>query len=609
MHIEAKAGNSAGPARNKSGNDSDAARRLPTLRIDYPATLRLALLLGLLASGIRPAAAKTWYVDADGRRHSSPVIAALLTSPTATLLNGSGANAGWHVCDRRIDYASALVVEGKVNLVLTDRCDMRVTGPVDKAAIRIVGAASSLTIWAQSADSSGPSTKGSITVKGGDRSAGIGGSPAGHSIAINGGTVNATGGNSGLIPSGQGYFSRIAGAAADDGECCAGIDGVAVTIRGGAVNAAGGFGSAGIGGGPLETAAPVTIGGGVVSATGGGEGAGIGGGYGNEGGTVIIHGGTVKAVGGDQGAGIGGGANGAGGTVTIDGGTVSASGGNGSAGIGLGDVSGRGYGHSLGGTIIIAGGKVTANGGKGGSGIGYGVRYTDGGAISIHGGIVIATGSESGAGIGSDGGYYATNVIAIDGGTVSATGGTTGAGIGGAPGADSIRISGKAKILANGGDGFDVYGKGAAIGYMGSGGYTSGAGISPIQRPADATVAKGGSAMFRVTVATSGTETANSPGLPYQWLESPDGGISWPTAARQFSQPGIAYQWQQSSDSGETWLPIAAATRATLSLSAINAAMNGNLYRCKVTISQQAGNRTRESFILYVTDSALLTVQ
>ena len=586
----------------------DAARRLPGSRVEYPAVLRLALLLGFLASGNQPASARTWYVDADGRRHSSPVIAALLTSPTATSLNARGANEGWHVCDGRLDYANPVVVQGEVNLILTDRCDMRAAGNGGKAAIRIIGTASSLTIWAQSADSAGPSTKGRLTVKGGDRSAGIGGSSAQHSITINGGTVDATGGNSGMDEIGGGYFRRVAGSLAGDGECCAGIGGVAITVRGGAVNAKGGFGSAGIGGGASEIASPVRIDGGAVVAIGGGQGAGIGGGYGSAGSTVIIDGGTVDATGGDHGAGIGGGGNGAGGTIVIRGGTVTASGSNGSAGIGIGDISGRGYGHKLGSTIVIEGGKVFANGGKYGSGIGHGVRYTAGGAISIHGGVVTATGGEQGAGIGSTGGYDASNTIAIDGGTVHATGGIAGAGIGGAPGPDSIRISGRANIIAKGGDGFDVYGKGADIGYLGSGGWTSSAGISPIPKPADATVANGGSATFSVTVTTAGTETGNSPRPPYQWLESPDGGKSW-TPGRQFSRPGIAYQWQQSSDSGKTWSAITAATKSVLSLSAINSAMNGNLYRCQVTISQQQGNRLREAFIVYVTDSGLLTVE
>ena len=85
-------------------------------------------------------------------------------------------------------------------------------------------------------------------------------------------------------------------------------------------------------GGTLE----LEIHGGVIEAAGGSGGAGIGGGYGGDGCDVTIYGGTVNAIGGENAAGIGG-ANGAnGGDVTIYGGTVTAIGGENAAAIGAG---------------------------------------------------------------------------------------------------------------------------------------------------------------------------------------------------------------------------------------------------------------------------------
>ena len=139
---------------------------------------------------------------------------------------------------------------------------------------------------------------------------------------------------------------------------CAGIGGAAyavgatVTVNGGTVNATGGECAAGIGNGyGSANSGSLTVTGGTVNATGGMRAAGIGGGYGCAGSTVNISGGTVAAIGGsanpehtnweEGGAGIGGGGSanyyeggGAGGSVTISGGTVTAAGGLGGAGIG-----------------------------------------------------------------------------------------------------------------------------------------------------------------------------------------------------------------------------------------------------------------------------------
>ena len=160
-------------------------------------------------------------------------------------------------------------------------------------------------------------------------------------------------------------YAGIGGSGTGDGS------GGTITINGGTVNAIGGQYAAGIGGGG-NGGGTVVVGGGIVNATGGGGAAGIGGGN-NGSGTVTIRGGTVTAVGGAGGAGISGGSNG-GGTVTIAGGTVTATGGSGGAGIG-GGQNGDG-------TVTISGGIVTATGGSGGAGIGGG-QNGGGGTITV----------------------------------------------------------------------------------------------------------------------------------------------------------------------------------------------------------------------------------
>ena len=88
------------------------------------------------------------------------------------------------------------------------------------------------------------------------------------------------------------------------------------------MNATGGWGGAGIGGGGSYDGCSgknITITGGTVTAGGGYRGAGIGGGIRGSGEDITITGGTVNADGGDNGAGIGGGATGSGSNVTVSG--------------------------------------------------------------------------------------------------------------------------------------------------------------------------------------------------------------------------------------------------------------------------------------------------
>ena len=178
------------------------------------------------------------------------------------------------------------------------------------------------------------------------KAAGIGAGtniPCGN-IVIEGGTINATGGDS----SGAG----IGGGSGYNGSC--GI----ITIKGGTINANGGNNGAGIGGGDNNASCDdITISGGEIYATGGSlTGAGIGAGNNSSCDAIKITGGTITANGNKVGAGIGGGYHGSCKSIYIDGGEITATGGSSGAGIGGGNLS------SINQTIKITTGvkKVTA---------------------------------------------------------------------------------------------------------------------------------------------------------------------------------------------------------------------------------------------------------
>ena len=294
-------------------------------------------------------------------------------------------NNGWYVARGEIEISSRVEVEGNVNLILMDGCNLTITGGIH------VAKDNSLTIYGQSAGT------GQLTA------------------TAQQGTLNAGIGGNGSNDGGD----RFAGT---------------ITIHGGQVTATGNIG-AGIGGGAGGDGGKITIFGGKVTATGNSGGAGIGGGNGGDGGEITIYGGKITAKGtGNYGAGIGGGWCGTGGKITIYGGTVEATGGGGGAGIGGGEDSG--YSSS---TITISGGTVTATGGdSGGAGIGggRGGYYGNGSTIIISGGEVEATGGASG-GAGIGGGLDSTNngtFSTTEGGTavIFAAAGTEAAGNGNA---------------------------------------------------------------------------------------------------------------------------------------------------------------------------------
>ena len=208
---------------------------------------------------------------------------------------------------------------------------------------------------------------------------------------------------------------------------------------------------------------------GKLEATGGYGGAGIGGGRHSSASDITITGGTITARGSYSGAGIGGGAsdiNGPycnGSNITISGGDVTAIGSVYASGIGGGSIG-------SGSNITISDGKVTAKGGdQGGAGIGGGF-WASGSDITISGGEVEATGGGLAAGIGGGNGGNGTD-IEISGGKVTAKGGMSGAGIGGGcrgTGSD-ITISGDAQVKAQGGTEHNEYNEGAGAG-IGNGG-------------------------------------------------------------------------------------------------------------------------------------------
>lgn len=210
---------------------------------------------------------------------------------------------GWYAVDSNVSVERRIVVDGDVNLILTDGNALNVKGGIE------VKKGNSLTIYAQSTDKD---TMGSLT---------------------------ATTRNSGFAD-----CAAIGGGAAEDT-----ADAGTITIHGGAIKAdsAGGYSrAAGIGGGfwnpdgsadkaDVGKGGTVTVTGGVVNVTGGKFfGAAIGGGAGGDGGAVLITGGVVTATtvyGSDSvsdAAAIGGGGNtdgfaaGNGADVAITGGTV-----------------------------------------------------------------------------------------------------------------------------------------------------------------------------------------------------------------------------------------------------------------------------------------------
>lgn len=209
------------------------------------------------------------------------------------------------------------------------------------------------------------------------------------------------------------------------------------------LNAHGGNGGAGIGGGSQRSTSNLEIANGKIDAVGGLFGAGIGGGI-NGNGEVTISGGEVTAQGGNLAAGIGGGAQGSG-KVTIKNGEVTAK--------TIGSAAAIGGGTRGSGDVTILDGRVTTQlvNNNPVTGIGGGIGSTKKSTVRILGGVVDAVGGGYGSGIGG--------------------------GRGDAQGAE-VEIGGGAQVTAKGGKGgtysSKTYGAGAAIGTGGAAGGKAG---------------------------------------------------------------------------------------------------------------------------------------
>ena len=201
-----------------------------------------------------------------------------------------------------------------------------------------------------------------------------------------------------------------------------------------------------------------------LNAYGGHGGAGIGGGNQRSTLNLEIANGKIHAVGGLLGAGIGGGGFGGNGEVSISGGEVTAQGGNFAAGIG-GGAQGSGK-------VTIKNGKVTAKTNGAAAAIGGGIGGS--GDVTILDGTVTATKNYDSypvTGIGGASGSTKKSTVRILGGVVDAVGYGYGSGIGGGKGGVEVEIGGGAQVTAKGGKGgaYDgnTYGAGAAIGTNG----------------------------------------------------------------------------------------------------------------------------------------------
>ena len=245
--------------------------------------------------------------------------------------------------------------------------------------------------------------------------------------------------------------------------------------KAGSLDAAGGRGGAGIGGG-MSKDGQATITGGTITANGGKLASGIGGGAGSRIGKIIgsgdveITGGTITATGNSGGAGIGGGLSGDG-NVRISGGTIISAVSDGSHPDDYGGA-GIGGGHGGGGHVTITGDATVkeAQGFGGGAGIGSGI-YGPIGDVEISGNANVerAIGSDLGAGIGAgygESGFPNVGKVTIkDNAKIGlAQGGAGAAGIGGgyyesyeedtsSSGVGDVTIEGNTTVNAVGGEG------------------------------------------------------------------------------------------------------------------------------------------------------------
>ena len=214
------------------------------------------------------------YRDADGSDKTTNCVP--LSASVSTLSDG------WYAVTKDLALSAGLTVSGNAKLVLVDGVTLTVAGYSTPGVEVTVG--NSLTIYGQ-VDGTGALIV--STTAGLCAGIGAGNGVAGGAVTINGGSVQATGGDSG----GAGIGGGSHGA------------GGTVVINGGSVVATGGGGGAGIGGGQYGAGGTVTVNGGTVTATSGtttgsylaaGIGCGLFGGN-NQGALIVASGLTVHA--------------------------------------------------------------------------------------------------------------------------------------------------------------------------------------------------------------------------------------------------------------------------------------------------------------------------
>ena len=284
------------------------------------------------------------YVDANGTAQTPVTDYTVINQGSADLPSG------WYVVAGDVTVNLRLLVTGDVNIILRDGATLTAT-----KGIRVDNG-NSLTIWSQEEGT------GKLIATNEYSHAAIGSvaNIACGSITINGGVIQAHGGNNG---------AGIGGGQRGNGGT--------ITINGGTVHAIAGDEAAAIGGGYGANAGSITINGGHITADGSYQGAGIGGGNNGNGGIITINGGTITAQG-ATGAGIGGGNRSYAGTITINGGTVHAAASSQGAGIGMGQDPSS---NSVTSSVTITGGVITATSVYG-SGIGQG-QYPNGKSIAV----------------------------------------------------------------------------------------------------------------------------------------------------------------------------------------------------------------------------------
>ena len=285
------------------------------------------------------------YLDADGtEKQTGPDCYDVYTTDTSL---GFKSAEQWYVVleSMTLETTAALIILGDVKLVICDGATLTVPHGINLDN-------GSITVYAQSTDEQ---TMGKLIANAHDDSCAAIGSSASKTpgtITVNGGNINATGGENGAAIGGG-----------------SGSKNVNVTINGGVVTATGGANSAAISGN-------LTVNDGTVNATGSGNGAAISGSITVSGGTVTadaangaaidcdltVSGGVVTATGGANSAAING-------NLTVDDGTV--------------NVTVGGESAAINGNLTVEGGDVTVDSAN---------STAIGGELTVNGGVVTATG-------------------------------------------------------------------------------------------------------------------------------------------------------------------------------------------------------------------------